>query len=160
MNRKIVLCLAACCAISFFAHTGGSTQYQETISSGKPKGIDVAAIPQVIQSFIKQKYPGAVIRKYEKEGNNRTEVDVMHDGKRKEVYFDGQNQWLATEWEIRSEEVPSVVMIELVNSAYADYDVEEIDAIEKPSGLFYTFELKQFNNEVNLMFDSQGQLIK
>ena len=36
----------------------------------------------------------------------------------------------------------------------------EVDAIEKPAGMFYVFELKQDNNKVKLTFDSEGQLIE
>ncbi len=48
----------------------------------------------------------------------------------------------------------------LASSAYNQYKVLEVDAIEKPAGMFYVFELKQDNNKVKLTFDSEGQLIE
>lgn len=162
MNRKFTLpVLFMSCVVSLTACNNVPPKAGETAQAIQGTNVEVkgADIPQVIHDFIRKKYPNATIHKFEKE-KSRFEVDIMDDGKHKEVYFDGKNQWLSTEWEIHSREVPPAVMAELINSAYEDYDVKEIDAIEKPAGMFYVFELKQFNNEVNLMFNSLGQLIK
>lgn len=162
MNRKVTLqILFISCAVSLAACNSTAQKSDGTTQDALAAGIagKEVKIPQAIQDFIVKKYPNATIRKCEQE-KNRFEVDILDKDKPKEVYFDSSNQWLSTEWEIRSEEVPAAVMAELTNSAYENYDVKEIDAIEKPAGMFYAFELKQFNDEVNLMFDSLGQLIK
>ena len=116
-------------------------------------------MPKAIQSFLNQKYPNATVLEFDKEKNG-PEVDIKDKGIRKEVLFNANNEWVYTQWDIRPEDVPVVVMDELASSAYNQYKVEEADAIEKPAGMFYVFELKMDNNEVKLTFDAEGQLIE
>lgn len=89
-----------------------------------------------------------------------TEIDIKDKGIHKEVSFNEKNEWISTQWDTRIEDVPVVVTDELASSAYNQYKVLEVDAIEKPAGMFYVFELKQDNNKVKLTFDSEGQLIE
>lgn len=162
MNTNIILSALVIGSIISFAacdydHSRNKDSAQ--ITTAKDSGSKIADIPQVLQDFISKKYPDATLRKYEKELNG-SEVDIVDNGKQKEVYFDSKNQWLSTEWSIRSEEVPPAIINTLIYSTYNDYDIKEVDAIEKPAGMFYAFDLKQFNNEVSLLFNAKGQLIK
>lgn len=161
MNANIILsALVIGSVISFAACNYDHSRSKDSTQITHPDiGSKITDIPQVIQDFISRKYPDATLRKYEKELNG-SEVDIVDNGKQKEVYFDSKNQWLSTEWSIRSEEVPPAIINTLIYSTYNDYDIKEVDAIEKPAGMFYAFDLKQFNNEVSLQFNAEGQLIK
>jgi len=86
-----------------------------------------------IRNFLKQKYPAATILKSEKETNG-TEVDIQEKSLHKEVWFDTKEQWVSTHWEISTRD-------------------------ERPDGLFYDFELKQDNNEIHIILDSEAKIV-
>ena len=44
------------------------------------------------------------------------EVEIWHEGREKDVYFNGQNAWVYTEWDIRRAELPQAVSILRVSS--------------------------------------------
>ena len=56
-------------------------------------------------------------------------------------------------------DVPVAVMDALQSSAYNQYKIEDITAIERPDGLFYDFELKQDNNEIHIILDSEAKIV-
>ena len=61
--------------------------------------------------------------------------------------------------EICTRDVPVAVMDALQSSAYNQYKIEDITAIERPDGLFYDFELKQDNNEIHIILDSEAKIV-
>lgn len=124
-----------------------------------PKQVDLSSLPQAIQQTIKQKYPHATIVDYDKDASGY-EVDIMDDNRRKEMKFGPRMDWMGTHWEVSANEVPAMIMDNLTSSAYKDFKIKEIDAIERPSGMYYTFELSHHGNDVHLTFNSTGQLIK
>lgn len=149
MKEKLsVLAILVCCISLFIGCSNNQKKVKSTVE-----------VPKDIQSVLNQKYPDATVLEFDKEKNG-PEVDIQDKGVRKEVLFNTNNEWIYTKWDIRPEDVPVAVMDELASSAYNQYKVKEVDAIEKPAGMFYVFELKQNNNEVKLTFDSEGQLIE
>lgn len=117
-----------------------------------------AVIPDAVKNRLSELYPKAVILEYEVE-KQAVEVDILDGNIHKEVVFDSDYQWIYTEWEIRSNDVPPVVMQALRHSAYAAYTIDDVHIYEKPDGLFYEFELEQGKREVKITFDAQGVLI-
>lgn len=149
MKGKLSVLAVLVCCISLFT---GCNNNQKKVKN-------TVEVPQAIQKILTQKYPDATVLEFDKEKSG-PEVDIQDKGIRKEVLFNTNNEWIYTKWDIRAEDVPVVVMDELASSAYNQYKIEEVDAIEKPAGMFYVFELKMDNNEVKLTFDSKGQLIE
>lgn len=115
-------------------------------------------IPEVLKNLVQELYPGAVILEVDSEGP-ATEIDILHDGNHKEVLVDAGNRWIRTEWEIRTNEVPEVVMTALRASAYASYRIDDVNVIENVDGRFYEFELEQGDREVTVMFSADGTQI-
>lgn len=149
MKEKLsVLALLVCCISLSIGCSNSPKKVKNTVE-----------VPKAIQSMLTLKYPGATVLDFDKEKNG-AEVDIQDKGIRKEVLFNTNNEWISTKWEIRPDDVPVIVIDNLASSAYNQYIVKEIDAIEKPAGMFYLFELKQDNNEVKLTFDAEGQLIE
>lgn len=115
-------------------------------------------ISKTMQDFLDQKYPGATILDMDKEPYG-TEVDILYKGVHKEVKFDTNDAWISSEWEIKAREVPTTIMDALATSEYNQYKIEDIDAVEKPSGMFYVFELEFEDNEVTITFNSEAQVV-
>ena len=78
----------------------------------------------------------------------------------KEVIFDAQEQWLYTEWEIRQNEVPVVVMNAFNASEYASYRIDDIHCVERTDGIYYAFDLELGDRDYIATFDAEGNLIK
>ena len=133
MKTKLSVLLLYLCSLTLFAACSNNRQKQKTPAEN-------VATP--IRNFLKQKYPAATILKSDKE-----------------VWFDTKEQWVSTHWEISTRDVPVAVMDALQSSAYNQYKIEDITAIERPDGLFYDFELKQDNNEIHIILDSEAKIV-
>ena len=114
-------------------------------------------IPQAITDLINKMYAGATILEFDQEKNG-FEVDILHNNIYKDVYFNTENQWISTEWNITKDQVPAIVMNALQASEYKNYTIDDIDLIEKPEGTFYVFDLEQGDNDVEVTFDSEGNI--
>lgn len=115
-------------------------------------------ISQAIIDKIKEMYPNAVFLEFDKEGAF-IEIDIRDGNIHKEILFDSNNEWVSTTWEIRSSDVPEIVMNTLKSSEYGNYKIDEIDIVEKPDGKYYIFELESGNKEVHLTIKSDGTII-
>ena len=147
MKTKLSVLLLCLCSLILFASCNNSRQKVSTEN-----------ISTSILNFLKYKYPTATILKTEKE-HDGTEVDIREKNIHKEIRFDTKDQWVSTKWEIGSRDVPVAIMDALLSSAYSGYSRPHITVIEKPDGLFYDFELKQDNNEIHVVFDSEAQIV-
>ena len=114
--------------------------------------------PSAIKELISEMYPGATILEIDTETKG-IEVDILHENIHKEVWLDTQNKWLYTEWEIRSSQVPDIVMTAFKASAYASYQIDDIHVIQKAEGLSYEFELEQGDRDITILFNEEGILV-
>lgn len=147
MKGKLsVLAMLVCCLAILAACNNNKNKENQSVQ-----------VPAAIKKIISQKYPDATILKFEKEQNG-SEVEIKDKGFHKEVSFGANGEWIKTQWDLRAEDVPTLIMDGLTSSQYNQYTVEDVDAEENPNGTFYTFELKMNNNEIKLTFDSAGQL--
>lgn len=115
-------------------------------------------IPAVLSNKIKEKYPDATIIESENK-NRKTEIDILQNGKSKEVIFNG-NDWEATSWEVRKSEVPSVVMEAFRKSEYGKYRIDDIYFYETTSENYYLFDLEQGDTDVHITIDLNGKIQK
>lgn len=129
----------------------------KTIADGENTGHQPTVIPDAIQKFLTEHYPGATILEYDREQQG-TEVDILDKGIHKEVKFNTLNEWTYTEWDIRLTDVPQTVTSALKASQYGSYEIDDIDVIEKSDRLFYVFELEQGNKEVIVTYTPDGQV--
>ncbi len=111
-----------------------------------------------IEAYIQTNYPGARILDIERE-RGLTEVEILDGRVHRELYFDGNGNWCYTQTEVRSSEVPKVVMQALADSAYASYRIDDIDHFTTAEGEeYYLFELESGNREVNLRIEADGSI--
>lgn len=114
--------------------------------------------PEAILSFINDKYPDARLIEIEVE-QGVTEVEIVHEGRCKEVRFDKTNNWISTSWDIRRNELPAVVTQALANSEYSTYTVDDAEYYEAPQGDYYQIELEQGAKEIKVKIDTTGKFI-
>lgn len=117
------------------------------------------SIPEILKTYINTHYQGAVILEIDIE-NGITEIDILHEGKSKEVHFNAQNEWLSTSWDVREIEVLKVVM-DAINLKYQGYRIDDIEYEERPNGNVYVFELEKQNNpDIYVTVDMEGKVVE
>lgn len=114
-------------------------------------------ITETINGFIASKYAGAKIVDYDSEING-IEVDIFHGGIYKDVYFNTSGEWLSTQWDIRQNEVPAIVL-QSIASTYNGYEIEDIEYIETPEGIRYLFELEKGEKDIEVIIRGDGTFI-
>lgn len=115
-------------------------------------------IPEAIINKIKSLYPQAQFLEFEKKGTF-IEIDIIDGKVHKEVLFNSNNEWISTEWDIRTSDVPTNVMNALKASEYKDYRIDDVEVLEKPEGLFYVFELESGKTEIYLTISAEGIIV-
>lgn len=123
------------------------------------EGYQPTILPDAIQSFLTKQYPGFTLLDFDQEPQG-VEADILDKGIHKEVKFNTHYEWLYTEWDIRINEVPEVVVSALKASQYGQYKIDDIDMIEQSAGIFYVFELEQGEKEVMITFDKDGMMME
>ena len=114
-------------------------------------------LPGKIKDFIAQKYAGARIIETDME-NGMTEVEIFHDAREKDVYFNGAQEWVKTQWEVRVSELPAAVS-DAIKKLYADHEIDDADFVETPQEAYYLVELEAGDKEVNLRILSNGTVL-
>ena len=133
-----------------------------TVLQGRPdfggESSGGAGVATDIEKFIQENYPGAVIieRGYD---DGYIEVDIRHDGKEKELLFNGKNEWIRTSWEIRYNELPSAVTSALEAEGY-QRDDDEVEVVQTPDASWYEVEVRRQGKEYKVFIDESGKIIK
>lgn len=110
-----------------------------------------------VREFISQKYPGSSIIEFDYD-DGMLEVEIVHEGREKEVRFNGAKAWVETRWDIARAELPAAVSTAIANSAYASYRIDDIEYVQTPSADYYLVELERGEQEVKLRIAADGTM--
>ena len=107
-----------------------------------------------IERFLNDRYPGAKVveRDYD---DGCLELTILHENLRKEVLFDGRNNWLRTEWELHR--LPQNILDAVQQAGYT-LDDDEFECIETSGGMWYEFEARKDRREYDLRVDTNGNI--
>lgn len=109
--------------------------------------------PAEIQSFIESNYPGARIVDFDRERNGY-EVDIIHDGKSKELWFDTQYSWIQTATDM-TRSIPADIR-RAVEAKYPGKRIDDCDLIETAQGeTYYLIDLDNYNMDLKVTLDGQ-----
>ena len=110
-----------------------------------------------LESVIKGMYPGAVIVdvEYEKGG---VEVEIIHDGRGKDVYLTKDNSWIRTEWDVRRSELPAAVTSQ-ITATWPGWKIDDAEYVDTPSGGWYKIELEKGESELKLRIAADGTVL-
>lgn len=123
--------------------------------SDDDKGVAVNA---TVKSFIEAKYPGASIRRAEYENNGLLEVEFIHNSLLKDAYFETDNKWVYTEWDIALAALPKSVT-DAVAEAYPSHRIDDVDYVETPSGDYYEIEIEKRDAELWIYVTADGVIL-
>ncbi|MCD7817366.1 MAG: PepSY-like domain-containing protein [Bacteroides sp.] len=123
----------------------GGSDYLPGINSGQ------------FSDFLNERYPGARIIEVDREANGY-EVDIVHDGRGKEVMFDLEGAWMSSTWDVRINEVPEVVKA-AAQAQYPDYRFDDADFVETPTASYYLIEMEQNERDVKVKVSADGTVL-
>ena len=67
--------------------------------------------------------------------------------------------WQETEHEVKPNDVPQDILSSL-KSNFPGYEIEEAEISETTEGIFYELEIEKGKDELEVMIDSKGQVLK
>ena len=113
---------------------------------GTPGGSDNPTgnpgVNEVISQYINLYYPGAKILDSDKKGGY-TEVEIFYDGKMIELFFNGSNQFVRSERDVKFNELPEAVK-NVIRTTYENtYDIDDIELVETTNQQYYKFDLEK-----------------
>lgn len=90
------------------------------------------------------------------------EVEIIHDGIKKDVYFKDSDAWSATKWELRrATDLPQAVLAAINSSIYSTWSFDDIDYLITPDGVFYLIEFEKNNQpDTTVRFCEDGQIVQ
>lgn len=128
-------------------------------------------LTDAMKNIINEKYPGASILEVNIENDRNdwdygfTEVDILHEGKNKDVRFNQNGAWYSTSWDVRRNELPGAVESTLAAqiNANAGYHFDDAERIEEAAGnaKYYCIELERDNSlDIILKISDYGTLLQ
>ncbi len=129
--------------------------------TGRPQGGSdylPSPLPDKVKSFIESRYEGARIVETDME-TGWLEVDIVHEGKAKEVRFDNSSyEWISTSWDVMPGQLPQAVS-DAISANFPEYRTDDADFVETPDGNYYLIELERGNEDRYVRIAEDGSLI-
>jgi hypothetical protein len=116
-----------------------------------------AVVCNQVKEYIAQHYPGAIIRDAEY-SRGYFEVEIYHDARIKDVYFDNADRWVATKWDVSIADLPAAVVTSL-RTSYQDYKIDDADFVVTPEREVYYVELERGNYERAVYVKADGTIL-
>ena len=109
-----------------------------------------------VRTYINTHYPDAVI--LESVYNyGYLEVDIYHDSLNKELYFNSNDAWVKTTWDVAINALPSAVT-SAIATEYPDYRIDDADYVDTPDGVYYSIELEKGERDVYIKVAPDGTI--
>lgn len=106
-------------------------------------------LPDAVKADIEKRYPGATIKDVDYD-HGYLEVEILHNGVEKDVYFTGSNEWVRTETDVKYASLEEAVKTAISQSAMAKYEIDDITLIESPAGEYYLVEFDDVNSVLKI----------
>lgn len=144
--------------IKIYIDDAGNILQSRPDLGGESSGSGGITVGEDLEAFIQSQYQGAVVleRDYD---DGYLEITIRHEGKKKEVLFNGKNEWIRTSWDIRFNELPSEVLKALEVEGYSQDD-DEAEVVEDANALWYEIEVRKGREEYKVFIDSAGNILK
>lgn len=130
----------------------------KTVADGGQGGYLPPTLTDAMRDFIGTRYPGARLVEADWE-KGLMEVDIVHEGRGKEVLFTAEGEWVSTSWDVRLADVPQAAK-EAALAAYDGYRLDDADYVETPATNYYDLELEKTGSpDVHVRVTADGTLL-
>lgn len=103
-------------------------------------------LSDTVSDFIKSEYKGAKLLDAEYSDNGLYEVEILHKSIVKEVYFDSDDEWVYTTWDVKPSSLPDAVDT-YISENYSGYRIDDADYYESASLSYYKVEVQKDETE-------------
>lgn len=117
--------------LSLFTPTGGGT-----------------VVADAVDEAIQRLCPGAIVVEKDYD-DGYLEVEIRHEGREKEMLFNGQNDWVLTRWDVAYRELPEAVLTAFRQSEYAQWELDGITYTQTPTGEWYVLEVEDYRTDTD-----------
>tara|TARA_R110000744_G_scaffold273107_1_gene386012 strand:- start:1421 stop:1885 length:465 start_codon:yes stop_codon:yes gene_type:complete len=115
--------------------------------------------PQRVKEAFSMKFPTVKKVKWEKESVTEWEAEFKIKSIEYSASFLEDGTWKETEHEIKKSDIPESINY-MLNSEFKGYKIEEAEISETINGSVYEFELEKGGEELEVVFDLNGKLVK
>ncbi len=116
-------------------------------------------VPGAVSKAFSEKFAAATHVKWEEEEEGIYEAEFTLNGKEMSAEFSPDGTWKETGTEVAQSDLPAVI-VDTLESAYAEYIVEETEMCVTPEGTRWEIELKKGDTDVELVLDENGNILK
>ena len=116
-------------------------------------------VPSAVKTAFTSTFPNAKHIEWSMESENEWEAEFKLGKIEYSANYSTEGKWLETEYHLRVSDIPSTIKT-VLESDFADYKIEEVEVAEKISGTFYEIVVEKGSDEIELIFDKTGKLIK
>jgi hypothetical protein len=120
---------------------------------------DSESVPEKVLSAFNAKFPDAKKVEWEMENDSEWEAEFKWNEKKYSANFSTDGEWRETEYGIKETEIPSNIRA-ILDQNFSDYEIEEPEIAETPSGKSYEMEVEVDDDEFEVTIDSKGNLSK
>ncbi len=114
-------------------------------------------IPEEVQASFTNLFPTATEVEWEMEDENEWEAEFEMDGKEASACFTSDGEWIETEYELES--LPETIET-ILNETYPGFEIDEIEIVESPEFSGYEIELKNGEEEIEIMVTTEGEILE
>lgn len=115
--------------------------------------------PMTPSEFVADRYPGSHITDRDWD-DGFLEIEIRHEGREKDVYFNFRNEWVGSKWEVSRRSLPEGTWSKLWSKGYHDMDDDDIDVIDSRRGMFYAIEAERADDDWLIIVDEDGNIEK
>lgn len=110
-----------------------------------------------IAEFIQEEYRGANIRSAEYDDKGYYEVEIKHDSCIKELYFDTNDNWVYTTWDVKISNIPNAIK-SAISEKYPGYRIDDADYVESIEKSYYKIDIEKGVLEQTIFVSENGEL--
>ena len=113
-----------------------------------------------IESFLQENYPDAYVKERDYD-DGHIEVEIIHDGREKDVVFNFNEEWLRTTYDVYPNELPDAVKAALKAEfdEHAYWGDDDCECVETPEGTFYEVEVETRGDDWDVYISAAGKII-
>lgn len=112
-----------------------------------------------VKNAFDQKFPDAKKVFWDKENSDEWEAEFTRNGMEYSANYSVNGEWLETESEIKTSEVPAQVSYKMTRD-YPEARIKEVFKVERKDGVFYEYEFKMNGKTQEVLFDASGNKIE
>lgn len=116
-------------------------------------------IPTKVKDAFKTKFPDAKSIKWDKENETEWEAEFKLKGVSYSANFSTDGEWKETEHKIKFNDLPENIKNTL-KTEFDGYEVEEVEAVEKPNFNGYNIEVDKDEKTIEIVFDRTGKIVE